>query len=59
VKQKGESLFDSDFQYTNTNCESVAYRSIRPSKFEARGVRKFTTGITGLRQPSVHGNVAF
>ncbi|WZY99354.1 hypothetical protein YC2023_071683 [Brassica napus] len=25
----------------------MAYRSFRPSKFEARGVRKVTTGITG------------
>ena len=30
---------------TNTNCESMAYRSFRPSGFEARGVRKVTTGI--------------
>ncbi|CAN6989814.1 unnamed protein product [Brassica rapa subsp. trilocularis] len=43
----------------NTNRESVAYRSFRPSEFEARGVRKVTTGITGLWQPSVHSNVAF
>ena len=28
---------------TNTNCESMAYRSFRPSGFEARGVRKVTT----------------
>jgi len=30
----------------------VAYRSFSPSKFEARGARKVTTGITGLWQPS-------
>ncbi|PKX99772.1 hypothetical protein P168DRAFT_102798 [Aspergillus campestris IBT 28561] len=30
-----------------------------PSKFEARGARKVTTGITGLWQPSVHSDVAF
>ena len=30
---------------TNTNCESMAYRSFSPSGFEARGVRKVTTGI--------------
>ena len=30
----------------NTNHESVAYRSFRPSKFEARGARKVTTGIS-------------
>ena len=29
----------------NTNHESVAYRSFRPSKFEARGARKVTTGM--------------
>ena len=29
----------------NTNHESVAYRSFSPSKFEARGARKVTTGI--------------
>ncbi|GMQ11740.1 hypothetical protein CsSME_00054244 [Camellia sinensis var. sinensis] len=27
-----------------------------PSEFEARGVRKVTTGITGLWQPSVHSD---
>uniref|UniRef100_A0A151UG65 Uncharacterized protein n=1 Tax=Cajanus cajan TaxID=3821 RepID=A0A151UG65_CAJCA len=43
----------------NMNRESVAYRSFSPSKFEARGVRKVTTGITGLSQPSVHSEVAF
>ncbi|KAF1891704.1 hypothetical protein Lal_00031673 [Lupinus albus] len=41
---------------TNTNRESVAYRSFSPSEFEARGVRKVTTGITGLWQPSVHSD---
>jgi len=29
------------------------------SKFEARGVRKITIGITGLWRPSVHSDVAF
>jgi len=28
-------------------------------KFEIRGVRKITTGITGLWQPSVQSDVAF
>jgi hypothetical protein len=28
---------------TNTNCESMAYRSFSLSGFEARGVRKVTT----------------
>jgi hypothetical protein len=35
----------------NTNHESVAYRSFSPSKFEARGARKVTTGIEGPRPP--------
>ena len=34
----------------------MAYRSFRFSKIEARGVRKVTTGITGLWQPSVHSD---
>ncbi|KAG2242063.1 hypothetical protein Bca52824_096095 [Brassica carinata] len=47
--------FDSDFR-CNLNRESV----IDPLdlEFEARGVRKVTTGITGLWQ-SVHSGVAF
>ncbi|KAF1856268.1 hypothetical protein Lal_00048572 [Lupinus albus] len=47
-----------DIVSTNTNRESVAYRSFSPSEFEARGVRKVTTGITGLWQPSVHSDRA-
>jgi hypothetical protein len=41
------------------NSETMAYRSFRSSEFEARGVKKVTIGITGLWQPSVHGDVAF
>ena len=44
---------------TNTNLEIMAYRSFRVAKIAARGVRKVTTGITGLWQPSVHSDVAF
>ena len=44
---------------TNTNCESMAYRSFKSRKVLARGDRKVTTGITGLWQPSVHSDVAF
>lgn len=44
---------------TNTNCESMAYRSFKVEKFSARGARKVTTGITGLWQPSAHSDVAF
>ena len=58
VEQKGKSPLDFDFQ-CEYNHESVAYRSFSPSKFEARGARKVTTGITGLWQPSVHSDVAF
>ena len=43
----------------NTNCENMAYRSFRFELFSTRGVRKVTTGITGLWQPSVRSDVAF
>ena len=42
---------------TSTNRETVALRSFCLSEFDARGVRKVTTGITGLWQPSVHSDV--
>ena len=32
------------FFNTNTNCENMAYRSLRSEKCSARGVRKVTTG---------------
>lgn len=47
---------------TNTNSESVAYqayRSFNCSVFKARGVRKVTTEVTGLWQPSVLSDIAF
>ena len=34
---------------TNTNCESMAYRSFRSEEYSARGVRKVTTGIIANR----------
>src|SRR5271156_1051671 len=37
----------------NTNHESVAYRSFSPSKFEARGARKVTTGIRFYKSTSI------
>ena len=43
----------------NVNCENIAHRSFRSETGSARGVRKVTTGITGLWQPSVHSDVAF
>jgi hypothetical protein len=44
---------------TNTHYENMAYRSFPNPKIGGRGVRKVTTGITGLWQPSVHSDVAF
>ena len=40
-------------------CESMAYRSLWNEAGSFRGVRKVTTGITGLWPPSVHSDVAF
>ena len=37
----------------NTNHESVAYRSFSPSKFEARGASKVTTGMGELSYRSI------
>ena len=34
---------------TNTNCENMAYRSFRSEEYSARGVRKVSTGRTGMR----------
>ena len=39
--------------------KSMAYRFLSSEKSSAGGVRKVTTGITGLWQPSVHSDVAF
>ena len=44
---------------THRDCESMAYRSFWLGEFPTRGVRKVTTGITGLWRPSVHSDVAF
>lgn len=57
--QPDPTLLLNGLKSTNTNSESVAYRSFRPSEFEARDVRKVTTGITDLWQPNVHSDVAF
>ena len=43
---------------TNTNCENMAYRSFRSEEYSARGVRKVSTGRTGMWQPSVDSDVA-
>ena len=47
------------FGRVTTNCESIAYRSLMSEKGSARGVRKVTTGITGLWQPSVRATLLF
>ena len=44
---------------THRDSKSSAYRSFWFKEFLARGVRKVTTGITGLWRPSVHSDVAF
>ena len=45
--------------FTKTDCEHIAYRCFKSENGSSRGVRKVTTGITGLCQRSVHGDVAF
>ena len=58
VEQKGKSWLDLDFQYEyrprKRGLSILLTREIR-----SRGVRKVTTGITGLWRPSVHSDVAF
>lgn len=44
---------------THGDSKSSAYRSFWFNEFLTRGVRKVTTGITGLWRPSVHSDVAF
>ena len=58
LTKRGKAHFILIFS-KNTNCESMAYRSFNFSNYEIRGVRKVTTGITGLWQPSDHSDVAF
>ena len=58
VDEKAKSSLDFDFQYEYKLWKhglSVLYIVAHTS----RGVRKVTTGITGLWQPSVHSDVAF
>ena len=43
---------------TNTSCEHMACRSLGFEKSVARGVRQVITGIQGMWQPSVYGDVA-
>jgi len=51
-----------DFQYeskTRKRGLAILWFSARVQDIEARGVRKITTGITGLWRPSVQSDVAF
>jgi hypothetical protein len=58
VEQKGKSSLDFDFQY-EYRPRKRGLSILLTLEFEARGVRKVTTGITGLWRPSVHSDVAF
>jgi hypothetical protein len=58
VEQKGKSSLDFDFQY-EYRPRKRGLSILLTLEFQARGVRKVTTGITGLWQPSVHSDVAF
>jgi hypothetical protein len=58
VEQKGKCWFDLDFQYEYGR-SNPGLSILFTVEFTARGVRKVTTGITGLWRPSVHSDVAF
>ena len=58
VEQKGKCWLDHSLQYGAWR-RNVGLSILFISEFEERGVRKITTGITGLWQPSVHSDVAF
>jgi hypothetical protein len=58
VEQKGKSWLEVSLQYGATS-RNVGLSILFISEFEERGVRKVTTGITGLWPPSVHSDVAF
>ena len=58
VEQKGKSWLDPDFQY-EYGLRKHGLSILFTVEFTARGVRKVTTGITGLWRPSVHSDVAF
>ncbi len=59
VEQKGKCPLDPDFQYEYGPRKRGLSILLAYSEFESRGVRKVTTGITGLWRPSVHSDVAF
>ena len=58
MEQKGKSWLDLSLQY-GARSRNVGLSILFISEFEERAVRKVTTGITGLWQPSVHSDVAF
>ena len=58
VEQKGKSWLDLDFQYEYRQ-RKLGLSILLTWEHHSRGVRKVTTGITGLWRPSVHSDVAF
>ena len=58
MEQKGKSWLEVSLQY-GASSRNVGLSILFISEFEERGVRKVTTGITGLWLPSVHSDVAF
>ena len=58
MEQKGKSWLEVSLQYGATS-RNVGLSILFISEFEERGVRKVSTGMTGLRLPSVHSEVAF
>ena len=58
VEHKGKCWLDLSLQY-GARSRNVGLSILFISEFEERGVRKITTGITGLWRPSVHSDVAF
>ncbi|GBP92373.1 hypothetical protein EVAR_64978_1 [Eumeta japonica] len=58
IEQRANADLISVFS-THRDSKSSAYRSFWFKEFLTRGVRKVTTGITGLWRPSVHSDVAF
>ena len=59
VEHKGKCWLDLDFQYEYGLRKQGLTILLTFKEFLARGVRKVTTGITGLWRPSVHSDVAF
>ena len=58
MEQKGKSWLEVSLQYGATS-RNVGLSILFISEFEERGVRKITTGITGLWLPRVRIDVAF